>query len=87
MAKWKEMPVPGTVAQPDMVNSPPHYNHSSIEAIDYIQDNLGSGYSHYLDGNVKKYMHRWRYKGGVEDLKKANWYLEKLIQTVEKDVL
>jgi hypothetical protein len=35
-------------------------------------------------GNVKKYTHRWRYKNGVEDLKKARWYLEAMIQEMER---
>lgn len=35
----------------------------------------------YLEGAVKKYLHRYRYKNKpVEDLKKAQWYLERLIQ-------
>ena len=34
----------------------------------------------YCEGNVLKYTHRWRYKNGVEDLKKAQWYLNKMIE-------
>jgi hypothetical protein len=34
----------------------------------------------YLEGNVVKYVSRWRQKGGVEDLRKAKHYLEKLIE-------
>jgi hypothetical protein len=68
----------------DPVNNPSHYNHGEIEAITYIKDNLGEGYSYYLEGNIKKYLHRYRYKGRpVEDLKKAQWYLNQLINEFE----
>ena len=39
---------------------------------------------HYLQGNILKYLWRYRYKNGIEDLKKADWYLQKLISTVER---
>ena len=64
---------------PDPVNRPAHYRVAEIEAIDYISGQLGSGVKNYLEGNILKYMHRWRYKNGVEDLRKAKWYLDKLI--------
>ena len=64
---------------PDPVNAPSHYRVAEIEAIDYISGQLGSGVKNYLEGNILKYMHRWRYKNGVEDLRKAKWYLDKLI--------
>lgn len=63
----------------DVVNKPAHYTNSNIEAIDYLADTLGEGFNYFLEGNVKKYLHRWRYKNGVEDLKKAQWYLDRLI--------
>lgn len=70
----------------DDVNHPAHYNHGDIECIDYLADNLGDGYPYYLEGNIKKYLHRWRYKNDskakqVEDLRKAAWYLGKLLET------
>ena len=73
----KEVPyAPG----PDVVEKPPHYRVGEVEAIDYIEQQLGGqGIRHYLEGNILKYMHRWRYKNGVEDLRKAKWYLDKLI--------
>ena len=66
---------------PDPVNQPPHYKvGGEIECIDYIYQQLGAeGIKTYLEGNILKYMHRWRFKNGVEDLRKARWYLEKLI--------
>lgn len=67
----------------DMVNSPPHYNESGIECIDAISAALGDGFEFYLQGNIMKYLWRYRYKNGTEDLKKASWYLDKLITEVE----
>lgn len=65
----------------DNVNNPAHYGQGSIECIDYIKDFLNEDeYTGYLRGNIAKYLHRWRYKNGLEDLKKARWYLEALIQ-------
>ena len=69
---------------PSMVERPPHYNKSKIEAIEYIQDTLGEGFTYYLEGNIKKYLHRFRYKNGKEDLAKAEWYLKKLIETYKE---
>ena len=69
----------------DPVNAPPHYNTGNIECIDYLEDNLGEGFQAYLEGNVKKYLHRYRHKGSeITDLRKARWYLDKLISTVVK---
>ena len=68
----------------DNVNSPSHYGQGKIEAIDYIKDSLTKEeYIGYLRGNIAKYLHRWRYKNGLEDLKKAQVYLGWLIQEVE----
>ena len=64
----------------DMVNSPPHYNQAGIECIDAIEAATSDGYEYYLQGNIIKYLWRYRYKNGVEDLKKAQWYLGKLIE-------
>lgn len=68
----------------DVVNHPPHYNVGNIECIDYIEQQLGNeGFKSYLEGNVLKYMHRWRYKGkSGQDLEKAQWYLNKLINLI-----
>ena len=65
---------------PDPVEQPAHYRVGEVEAIDYIHQQLGSGVKDYLLGNVHKYLHRHRFKGqAVEDLRKAEWYLRKLI--------
>ena len=67
----------------DMVNNPPHYNKSGIETIDAIKAMTDTGYEYYLQGNIMKYLWRYRYKNGVEDLKKAQWYLNELIEELE----
>lgn len=69
----------------DPVNDPKHYGQGTIEAIEYIEDFLTQEeYIGFLRGNVAKYMHRFRYKGkSLEDLKKARWYLNRLIDVFE----
>ena len=53
-----------------------HYKKQPIQPWDYIAANkLG-----YFEGNIVKYVSRWRDKGGVEDLRKARHYLDKLIE-------
>lgn len=67
----------------DNVNSPSHYGQGKIECIDYIKDFLTEEeYIGYLRGNIAKYLHRWRYKNGLEDLEKAKVYLGWLIDAV-----
>lgn len=69
--------------QSDMINNPAHYNKSGIECIDAISAATGDGFEYYLQGNILKYLWRYRYKNGSEDLKKAQWYLNHLIKEVE----
>lgn len=58
----------------DSVN-PKHYKQGQVEPIDLIDSmNLG-----FYEGNIVKYVSRWKEKGGVTDLLKAKWYLERLI--------
>ena len=68
----------------DNVNSPKHYNQAGIECIDAIEAATGTGFEHYLQGNIIKYVWRYRYKNGTEDLQKAQWYLSKLIKIIER---
>ena len=69
----------------DMVNQPPHYNQDKVECIDAIESATDNGFENYLQGNIIKYVWRYRYKNGVEDLEKAQWYLNKLIKKVLTD--
>ena len=69
----------------DKVNSPSHYLKGRKETIDVIQDGMTDyEYHGYLKGNVLKYVSRYKFKGEpLEDLKKAQWYLNRLIKEVE----
>ena len=64
----------------DPVEKPIHYAASSVECIDAIEAQMTpEEFRGYLKGNVVKYLWRERKKGGKESLKKAKWYLNKLI--------
>mgnify|MGYP003658585656 CR=1 FL=1 len=57
-----------------------HYKDMPIQPVEYIHANaLG-----YLEGNVVKYISRWRKKGGLADLQKAKHYVELLIELETK---
>ncbi len=64
------------------VENPAHYNTGSIEAIEGIEASMSpEEFKGYLKGNMMKYAWRYDYKGNpVEDLRKAKWYLERLIE-------
>ena len=69
----------------DPVNHPSHYTAGGIECIDAIAAALTcqkDPMEAWLTGQVLKYLWRWPLKNGVEDLKKARWYLERLIGKV-----
>ncbi len=71
----------GVVDQPtpphDPVNRPAHYTTGTIEVLDFIEDQQFG----YLDGQVIKYVSRYRHKGKpLEDLQKAKFYLERLLR-------
>lgn len=57
--------------------SPSYYQKGSIEVTDYITSNEMS----FIEGNIIKYVTRYKDKSGIQDLRKARWYLDKLIQT------
>lgn len=70
----------------DMVNHPPHYTVGGIECIDAIKAATTglSGFEAYLTGTVIKYIWRWNHKNGEEDLRKAIWYINRLIEEKAK---
>ena len=70
----------------DVVNSPSHYKSGGIEAIEGIEASMEpEAYAGYLKGNIMKYMWRYERKGKpIEDLKKARWYLDRLIGLRER---
>ncbi len=70
----------------DNVLKPKHYNSSGIECIEGIEAQLTpEGYKGFLQGNCAKYLWRWRDKGGIEDLRKCKWYLDRLISMVDDE--
>lgn len=70
----------------DMVNAPPHYNQAGIECIDAIAAATSgkTGIQAVCVANVVKYLWRYELKNGVEDVKKARGYLDRLIKEMEK---
>lgn len=70
----------------DMINHPAHYNHGKIETIEFIEESLGKdGFVSYCLGNVLKYISRANFKGKHdEDIKKANWYLNRAVEKIEE---
>jgi|TARA_R100000353_G_scaffold54168_1_gene43361 hypothetical protein len=68
----------------DNVNAPAHYLHGRKETIDVITDCMTSDEFHgYLKGNILKYVARYKFKGEpLEDLCKAQWYLNRLVKEV-----
>lgn len=61
------------------VNHPSHYTDGKIECIDAIESSMSKeAFMGYCKGNIIKYVWRYEHKGGVESLKKAKWYLDKL---------
>jgi hypothetical protein len=69
----------------DNVNHPQHYTQGGIETIEYLQAKLtAEQFEGYLVGNILKYVSRYPHKNGIEDLKKAQWYINKLLEVKEK---
>lgn len=70
----------------DNVNHPSHYTQGGIECIEAIKASLGAeGFQAYCKGNIEKYLWRYEFKNGLEDLKKARWYLDRLIKEKETE--
>ena len=72
---------PAVVPVNDVVNQPDHYTMASIECIEAIEAQLTPDeFRGYMKGNIAKYVWRERHKGSTESLKKAAWYLDRLIK-------
>jgi hypothetical protein len=75
------------VGREDFVNHPSHYTKGGIECIDCIESVISSGsdpIQAFLVGQVVKYLYRYTMKNGLEDLRKAQWYLNRLISKVKQ---
>lgn len=70
----------------DLINHPSHYTGGEIECIDAIESAVigKGGFEGVCVANVIKYLWRYEAKGGVEDVKKAGWYLDRLVKILEK---
>jgi|TARA_R110002124_G_scaffold237747_1_gene403012 hypothetical protein len=82
MTKWV---IPDETFDP--VNKPAHYNlGEGVECIDYIKQVLGpKGFIAYCQGNMIKYQHRHRYKNKpLEDMEKAQWYLNEMVKVMKE---
>ena len=73
--------------QEDFINHPPHYTSGKVECIDAIESAVVGleGIEAVCTANIIKYVWRWKRKGGVEDLHKADWYLRRLIRVAGGD--
>jgi len=71
----------------DNVNHPEHYGTGKVECIDCIQSAVAnkSPEQAFLVGNIIKYLYRYPDKNGLEDVRKAEWYLHKLIELLEEE--
>ena len=71
------------IIKEDNVNHPSHYTDGAIECIEAIEAQLtDEEFRGYMKGNIVKYIWRERFKGSIksESLKKARWYLDRLIE-------
>ena len=77
--KYQSKPI-----EDDPVNHPSHYTQGGIECIEAIEAACTglTGDEAYYVGQVIKYIWRWKHKNGLQDLKKAQWYLNRLIDKV-----
>jgi len=74
-------------SEEDMVNNPSHYTYGKVECIEGIQESMTpEAFKGYCKGACLKYLWRYERKAKpLEDLKKAQWYLNKLIEGVENE--
>lgn len=71
----------------DKVNNPRHYTNGELQCIQAIEAALTpEEFRGYCKGNVIKYTWREKYKGGTQDLKKATWYLQRLVDYGKKAI-
>jgi hypothetical protein len=70
----------------DVVNKPKHYNQGSVECLEAIEASMTKEqFVGYLKGNIQKYLWRFEHKNGIEDLKKAEFYLSRLIISYQRE--
>lgn len=73
------------ISNVDFVNHPPHYCTGQYECIDVMIETQGiEAVIHFCQCNAFKYLYRAKNKNGLEDMKKAIWYMNKYIELKEK---
>lgn len=71
----------------DKVNHPSHYTQGGIECLDAIEAAMKPDqFRGYLKGNIIKYLWRYEWKNGLEDLKKAQFYMNRMVESMEKEI-
>jgi hypothetical protein len=69
----------------DMVNKPPHYSTGNFECIDVMIETQGvEAVKNFCECNAFKYLYRAKRKNGLEDMKKAIWYMNKYVELEEQ---
>lgn len=69
----------------ERIDHPEHYQRGGKETIYAIRDALShEAFCGFIAGNIVKYVARFQYKGGIEDLQKAQWYIDFLISEIQK---
>ena len=68
----------------DVVNHPNHYTNGKVECIDAIEAATAGleGIEAVCTANAIKYLWRWKLKNGAEDLRKADWYIKRLLRVL-----
>lgn len=87
--RWISEAKPINIKNNDPVNHPSHYTQGGIECIEAIEAACTglTGDEAYYVGQVIKYIWRWKHKNGLQDLEKAEWYLDRLIGNVTAEVI
>lgn len=69
----------------DKVNHPSHYTNGKVECIDALEAATTGliGIEAVCTANAIKYLWRWKHKNGAEDLKKAKWYIDRLLKEAQ----
>ena len=76
-----------TQSDEDIISRPEHYTYGSIECIDVIAEATQDlkGKEAFCIGNAIKYLWRWKHKNGLEDLRKAQWYISRVLASNEEN--
>lgn len=83
---WKKKEIIDKLKEKDIVNHPGHYETGKFECIEVMQEALGvDAVKNFCVCNAFKYLYRHKRKNGLEDIKKAKWYIDKLLELSEEN--